>query len=504
MLWPIVIQALRTPQRIAIVDDQRRYSYAQLLGGAMFMAEQIEAASAKAHIGILLPTGGLFPMALLGAWFAKRVAVPLNYLLKSDELSYVIQDSGVDTVITVGPLLKMVQNAAGRTPAIPESIHVICMEDLDFSGLPPLRWPPVSKRDDLAVILYTSGTSGRPKGVMLSQGNFRSNVDAAIEHSKITRFDTFLGVLPQFHSFGLTALTLIPLRIGATVVYTARFIPKQIIRLMRQHRPQIFMAIPSMYAALLTVKSAEPGDFESIRMAISGGEPLPGPTFEACLDKFHLRILEGYGLTETSPATNWCTPTHHRRRSVGPALPGVDIRIIDDHGQMLATNEDGEIVVAGPNVMKGYYRLPKETAEVFTELPVPVQLDANGRLRHRYFRTGDIGHLDDDGFLYITGRKKEMLIVGGENVFPREIEDVLNRHETVRESAVIGQSDEVRGEVPIAFVEILEDCEFDAGRLRLWCREHLAGHKVPRQIKRIAELPRNPTGKVLRRQLLER
>jgi len=476
MLWPIVTQALRTPRRIAVIDDQRQYSYAQLLGGAMFMAEQIESVSAKAHIGILLPTGGLFPMALLGAWLAKRVAVPLNYLLKPDELSYVIQDSGIDTVLTVGPLLKMVQKAAGPTAPIPESIHVVCMDELDFSGLPPLRWPPVAAHDDLAVILYTSGTSGRPKGVMLSQGNFRSNVDAAIEHAEITWVDTFLGVLPQFHSFGLTALTLIPLRVGAKVVYTARFVPKHIVRLLRRHRPHIFMAIPSMYAALLSVKSAGPDDFESIRMPISGGEPLPGATFEACLDKFSLRILEGYGLTETAPAANWCTPTRYRRRSVGPALPGVDIRIVDDEHQTLAANQDGEILIAGPNIMKGYYNLPKETAEVFIDLPAPGQPGDNGQPRRRYFRTGDIGHLDDDGFLYITGRKKEMLIIGGENVFPREIEEVLNRHETVRESAVIGRTDDVRGEVPIAFVEILADCEFDDGSLRAWCREHLAGY----------------------------
>ncbi len=482
-----------------MIDDQGEHSYAKVMGGAMFMAEQIDAVTANRHVGIMLPTGAGFPMALLGAWLAGRVAVPLNYLLKPDELSYVIADSGIDAVLTAGPMLDFVRKAAGDTDPIPPQINLIKLDELDSAGLPPLRWPPRPADDDLAVILYTSGTSGRPKGVMLTHGNLHSNVDAAIVHAELTEADAFLGVLPQFHSFGLTALTLLPLRLGSRIINTRQFLPKRIVGLISKHRPDIIMAIPSMYGALLSVKSGTPDDFRSVRLAISGGEPLPNATFEQFKDRYGVRILEGYGLTETAPISNWCTEKRNRLHSVGPALPGVDIRIVDEHDKLLGPHTDGEVLIAGPNIMRGYYHLPQQTADVFVDLSVPG--DNAAAATKRFFRTGDIGRLDEDGFLYITGRKKEMLIVGGENVFPREIEEVLNQHKTVAESAVIGKIDGVRGEVPVAFVEVNAECSFDETDLRTWCRDRLAGYKVPRQIRLIEQLPRNPTGKILRRQL---
>ena len=325
-------------------------------------------------------------------------------------------------------------------------------------------------------------------------------MDAAIEHAQIKRADTFLGVLPQFHSFGLTALTLIPLRIGARVVYSARFIPKKIVELIREHRPDIVIAVPSMYGALLSVKGATAGDFSRVRLAISGGEPLPQATYEAFLERFELQILEGYGLTETAPITNWSTPKRFVRHAVGPTLPQVHEVIVDDHDRPVEPGREGEILITGPNIMKGYYKLADQTRQVMVDLPNSAS-DGYRRRTRRYFRTGDIGRLDENGFLFITGRKKEMLIIGGENVFPREIEEVLNQHQTVRDSAVIGRTDGVRGEVPVAFVEIQDESPFDATALRAWCRDRLAGYKVPREIRQIDALPRNPTGKILRRQL---
>jgi len=417
--------------------------------------------------------------------------VPLNYLLSKDELRYVIQDSQVDTIITVGPMVDFVGQ-----DAIPDDIHLIRLENADFTGFPPLRWPPNPGSDDLAVILYTSGTSGRPKGVMLTHGNLRSNVEGAITHANLTRADMFLGVLPQFHSFGMTILTLLPMRIGAQVVYAARFVPRRIVELIKKHRPDIFVAIPSMYGALLSVKSAEADDLQSIRLAISGGEALPQDTFERFHERFNVRILEGYGLTETSPASNWSTPDRNRRGAVGQTLPQVDVVIVDDHDHVLPPHAEGEILIAGPNIMAGYFNLPEQTAEVFVDLKV------DGHVEHRrFFRTGDIGKLDEEGYLYITGRKKEMLIIGGENVFPREIEEVLNRHASVAESAVVGKQDGMRGEVAIAFVELEEGSDFDEKALRAWCRDRLAQFKVPREIRLIDALPRNPTGKIMRRKL---
>ena len=503
LLWPIIMQALRHRDRVAVVDDQRKYTFGQVLGGSMFVAEHIDAVTANPHVGILLPTSGAFPIALLGCWLTGRTVVPLNYLLKTQELNYVIRDSGIDTILTTGVMLDFIRkgegDGEGGADPIPPNVRLVLMEDLDFTGWPPLRWPPVSPDDDLAVILYTSGTSGKPKGVMLTHRNLHSNAEAAIVHAELTEAGGFLGVLPQFHSYGLTALTLLPLRLGSMVIYHARFIPRKIVSLIRKYRPEIFMAIPSMYGALLSVKDAKPDDFASIRLAISGGEPLPNATYDTYLERFNLRILEGYGLTETAPISNWCTMTRHRLHSVGPAIPGVEIRIVDEKNRALPADSEGEILIAGSNIMKGYYHLPRQTAEVFVDLASTAD---NGSSRtKRFFRTGDIGKLDEDGFLYITGRKKEMLIVGGENIFPREIEEVLNKHDAVAASAVIGKTDGVRGEVPVAFVELNEDSSFDDAALRAWCRESLAGYKVPREIRQIDQLPRNPTGKILRREL---
>ena len=513
VLWPIVRQAIQSPNKVVAMDDRRRYTFTQLLGGSMFLADQIDLATSASHVGILLPTSGSYAVALMGTWLAKRVAVPLNYLLSPEELVYVIGDSDIDTIITVGPMLDFLKNNASNNhevnlDPIPPGIKLIHIDQLDFSGVPPFRWPPCNSADDLAVILYTSGTSGRPKGVMLTHGNLRSNVEAAVQHANLTKQDTFIGVLPQFHSFGLTALTILPLYIGAKAIYTARFIPKKIISLIRQHKPNILVAVPSMYSALLSVKNAQPEDFKSIRLAVSGGEPLPQATFDQYRNRFDLSLLEGYGLTETAPMTNWCTPECHRLRSVGRTLPGVTVIVVDDHNHPLPLGQEGEILIAGPNIMKGYYKLPKQTHEVFVDLVLPAAVDeksfdrANDQpKKSRFFRTGDIGHLDEKGYLYITGRKKEMLIIGGENVFPREIEEVLNKHTSVNDSAVIGKTDDMRGEVPIAFIELAEGQVFDETLLRSWCRDRLANYKVPREIRLIDVLPRNPTGKILRRNL---
>jgi long-chain acyl-CoA synthetase len=495
LLTTVAKHAVTRGKEVAIIDDQGRYTYQQVVGAAMFIAQEIERMTDRPNVGILLPTGAGAPIAMLGCWLARRTAIPFNYLLNKDELAWVIGDSDIDLLISVGPMLDFV----GGRDILPWGVQVLDMAELDFTGPPPLRWPPIFDGDETAVILYTSGTSGRPKGVMLTHDNIERNAWAGIEHSRIVSADVFLGVLPQFHSFGLTALTMIPLAVGARVVYTARFIPAKVIDLIRKHKPQVIMAVPSMYGALLSVKKAEPTDFESVRFAISGGEPLPSSVFEAYMDRFNLKLLEGYGLTETSPAMNWATNDRWKRHSVGQSLPGQTTVIVDDANRILPTNTEGEIMTAGPFVMKGYYKRPDLTAGVMCDLQVP---DEEGVTRTRtFFRTGDIGRIDDDGYLYITGRKKEMLIIGGENVFPREIEEIINRHPDVRDAAVIGRQDDMRGEVPIAFVEMEEGKAFDEAGIRKLCRDNLAGYKVPKEIRVLPALPRNGTGKILRRQL---
>jgi long-chain acyl-CoA synthetase len=282
-------------------------------------------------------------------------------------------------------------------------------------------------------------------------------------------------------------LTLLPLAVGCKAVYTAKFVPRRIVELARKESPTALIAIPSMYNALMMVKDGKPDDFARLRFAVSGGEPLPRAVFEGFRAKFGVTLNEGYGLTETSPVTNWCRPHEYRERTVGKPLPEIDQRIVGPDGRVLGPNEDGEIRMKGPNIMSGYHQLPEETAKTFDELG--------------YFKTGDMGRFDSDGYLYITGRIKEMLIIGGENVFPREIEEVLIRHPSVKDAAVIGLHDESRGEVPLAFVELHDGEAFDGASIRAFCREHLAQFKVPREIRWIEALPRNATGKIVRRQL---
>ncbi|MBX3385051.1 MAG: AMP-binding protein [Phycisphaeraceae bacterium] len=484
---PILRRLLFHPFRPAIVDDIRSYKGIELLVAAMHVAREIDRRSKKPHVGLLLPTSGAFPIAALGAWIAGRVVVPLNYLLKPDELQFVVEDAELDAVITVGPMLDFV-----KEEGTPKGVDLIRLDQMSFKGMPPLRWPHRANPDDLGVLLYTSGTSGKPKGVMLTHGNIAANIRQVLDFVDFSTRDVMLGVLPQFHSFGITALTLLPLSAGIKVVYTARFMPAKIMKLMRDHRPTILIAIPSMYNALLHAKDAQKEDFASLRYVVSGGEPLPQAVFDGFRDRFGVTINEGYGLTETAPISNWCRPHEFRRGSVGKPVgagpSAVRERIVDvDTGKDLGPNQDGEVRIAGPNVMRGYFKREEETRAMFDE--------------QGFLRTGDIGRMDDDGHLYITGRLKEMIIVGGENVFPREIEEVLNRHPTVKASGVVGGHDPMRGEVPVAFVEINDDAEFDERSIITFCREHLAGYKVPRSVKRLDALPRNPTGKVMRREL---
>ncbi|MEL7474583.1 MAG: AMP-binding protein, partial [Planctomycetota bacterium] len=308
--WPILKTCLSRRRQTLLSDDRRTYTGRDLLGGALYIAQLIEERSSSPVVGGLLPTSGATAMAALGAWLAGRAFCPFNFLLTPDELDYVIRDSETDLLLTSDLLLQ----ATGHDPRGPS---VVKLEDVSFKGFPPLRWPAVRGEDDLAVLLYTSGTSGRPKGVMLSHGNLSSNVRQCVEHVHFTPDDTLLGVLPQFHSFGLTVLTLLPMTVGCGAVYSARFVPQQIVRMFRKHRPTVFVGIPSMYNAMLSVKSAKAEDFASVRIAVSGGEPLPDDVAKRFKERFGVTIAEGYGLTETAPVSNMCCPTEYRPHTVG-------------------------------------------------------------------------------------------------------------------------------------------------------------------------------------------
>lgn len=491
--WPILRRLLTHPLSTVAADDFRRWRGVDVVVAALHIADALEDRCRTETVGLMLPTSGLAPAAMLAGWMLGKTVVPLNFLLRRDELQHVVSDCGADTVVTVGPMLEYVATGG----KIPSGVEYLKVEDLDMKRPPRPRWPSlrgvgVSEREP-AVILYTSATSGRPKGVVLTHRNLSANVAQCVEWADFTARDTLVGVLPQCHSFGLTVLTLLPLTVGCKVVYSAKFVPAQVVRLIREHRPTLFVAIPTMYGALLSVKSAQADDFSSIKFLVSGGEPLPEAVAHRFEERFGKRIAEGYGLTETSPVTNWCRPHEYKSHSVGRPLPGVRQRIVetlaDGTERDLPTGMDGEVRMKGPNIFERYLGLPDETAAAF---------DADG-----WFRTGDMGRFDEDGHLYITGRIKEMLIVGGENVFPREIEEALNQHPSVAMSGVIGVRDDARGEVPVAFVQLREGATATEKELRQWCRERIANYKVPAMVRFMDELPKGPTGKVLRRALRE-
>jgi long-chain acyl-CoA synthetase len=293
-------------------------------------------------------------------------------------------------------------------------------------------------------------------------------------------------VIPQFHSFGFTVMTVTPLILGASAWYLPRFSPAAVVSTIAEKRVTVLLAVASMYGALARMKEADPAALASLKLAISGGEPLPLRIARPFKERFGIDIMEGYGLTETSPVVSVNLPWGHRSGSVGRALPGIVVTTVDENGRSLPPGHEGELVIRGHCVMCGYHNRPEATAAV---------------IREGALHTGDVGRVDPDGFIHITGRAKEMMIVGGENVFPLEIETALCDHPAISEAAVVGVPDDVRGEVPLAYVVLHEGATLSDHEIRSFCRQRLPGYKVPREIRVAQELPRGPTGKILKRAL---
>lgn len=472
-------------QRLAVDDGRTPLTYARLTSLAMVLRDVLLRETQLDRVGVMLPASAAFPAALFGTLWASKTVIPLNFLLSSSELARIAEDAGLDLILTIEHFRELVEPLPVRKVYME---HLPLKRKVFFTLLRRTPAPPVVREDDTAVLLYTSGTTAEPKGVELTYGNLHSNCMDTIEMLRIDPEQRFLNILPPFHVFGLTANVLVPVCLGATVFAIPRFSPVALLKAVPEHRITVMMAIPSMYAALLRSKSATPETFVSIYLAISGGEPLPEKLRVAVAERFGLTLYEGYGLTETSPVVSVNTPHAHRAGSVGKPIPHVEVRLVDDQDVDVPPDGEGEILVRGPGVMKGYYRKPEETARVLTP--------------DRWFRTGDIGRLQD-GFLSITGRRKEMLIIGGENVFPREIEAVLEDHPAVLQAAVIGVPDESRGEAPIAFVILKDGASVEEIELRNHAKKALAGFKVPKRVVIREELPTTPTGKILKRRLKE-
>jgi long-chain acyl-CoA synthetase len=479
---PLFAHAAKQPNDVAIIDDSGRYTHQQLAAMVAGLGMYLSMQTSKDKVGLLLPAGVGFAASFYGTLLAGKSVVPINFLLGDREVAHVIADSGIDTIVSIPQL-------AGRLKDTPLKV-------VDLTALP--KPPPMSitpkfpspRADDLAVLMYTSGTSALPKGVMLTYGNLQSDVESAIAHAQLQGRHKFLGVLPLFHSTGLLATLIAPVTLGSQAIYMARFSPVAVLNAVREHQISIIAAVPSMYAAIVRLKSAVPEDFKPLYAAISGGEPLPAAVGEAFHAKFQQPIYEGYGLTETIGPIAFNVPGAIKQGSVGRLIPGASAKIVDDDGNTVPPGQSGEIWLKGPMVMKGYYNLPNETAAALT---------GDG-----FFKSGDLGFVDPDGYLHVTGRKKELIIVAGEKAVPREIEDVLLRHPAVADAAVVGKKDPSRGEVVVAFVIPKEGQTVKPDELRDFARSQgLMQWKIPREVTVVQDLPRSPTGKVLKRVLAQ-
>ncbi len=486
MLIEILLeQTRRSPEALVGRDEGRELNYARFTTFARAIRRLVNKETHCPRVGMMLPASVAGLGTLTGILWAGKTIVPINFLLQPHELKAVIHDAGIDLIITTRHLMNLAEQLSVRTIYLEKAGLGRRFLWEKLSRIPE---PPPVSMEDTAAVVYTSGTFGQPKGVCLSYSNFISNARAAIEHLRITSDNHLLGILPPFHVFGLTVLCFIPFLLGAPVTFLPRFSPQAAYRAVASGDITIMMGVPSMYASIARLKELRSEHFDNLKLAISGGEPLPRSVYELFYERTGIRLLEGYGLTETSPVISADRPWDHRPGTVGPPLPEVEIQVRDDEGRKLKPKQDGELFVRGPLVMQGYYNRPEETAAV---------IDKEG-----WFRTGDLVRVDTDDYITITGRVKELIIVGGENVYPREVENVLEQHPALAESAVVGQPDSRRGEIVVAYATLHEGASVTPEELRQFCHKHLAGFKVPRQIHILPELPRGSTGKILKRQLV--
>ena len=484
----------KRPQKIALFWGEREYSYAELWRQCVLVSDQLQhrfEVRPGDRVGLWLKNCPEFIPALFGILRAGAVVVPINNFFKPDEVNYILSDAGIDVLITdaeLGAHHRALENARPNL----KLFRVEQLEGLETgSGNPVSDVPnpsfPQRAESDLAVIIYTSGTTGRPKGAMLSHGNLLHNVESCRIVLQTVAADRFAVLLPLFHSYMLTVGLLLPLLVGGSLVLVKSLHPvRNVLQEVLQRQATVIPAIPQFYRSMVNAPIHVP---LPLRICISGAAPLPVQVLKEFEAKFHIPLIEGYGLSEASPVVTK-NPLDRTRKagSIGLPIPNVEVSIQDDAGRELGTNVIGEVCVRGGNVMLGYWKLPEETAKV---------------MRNGWLLTGDIGYRDDEGYYFITDRKKDMLLVNGINVYPREIEEILYQFPGVKEAAVVGKADPRRGEQPIAFVAANDGAVLDEKAMQHFVRQKLADYKVPRKVVVLPALPRNATGKILKTTLRE-
>jgi long-chain acyl-CoA synthetase len=470
----------------ALRMDEAHLSYDEFRDAALRVAASLRARGIEPgdRVGMVLPNVLSFPVVFYGALLAGAAVVPMNPLLKAREVEYYLRDSGARLVVTGEQSAEPVTEAAGTVgieavtvgPAMPDAL--LADEPLDA---------PVERADDdTAVILYTSGTTGQPKGAELTHAGLNSNARTTQETLlEGTPDDVIMGCLPLFHVFGLTCSLNAGVLSGATLTLIPRFDGGKALSVVERDGVTVFQGVPTMFSAMLHQPDATDHDMSSLRLCVSGGSAMPVEVMRSFEETFGCIVLEGYGLSETSPVASFNHPHAERKPgSIGTPIRGVELRLVDDEGKDVDTGEVGEIAIRGENVMKGYWNRPEDTAKAIPD---------------GWFRTGDLARQDEDGYFFIVDRKKEMIIRGGYNVYPREIEEALYEHPAVAEAACIGIKHPDLGEEVAAAVALKPGASAEPGELQAFVKERVAAYKYPRHVWLVDALPKGPTGKILRR-----
>ncbi|MFA4991594.1 MAG: long-chain fatty acid--CoA ligase [Candidatus Omnitrophota bacterium] len=496
--------AERFSDRTALLFSDRKMSYKELREMSARLSQGLKnlGVRKKDRVAIFLYNCPEFIIGYFAAINIEAVCVPVNNMLKEEELGFILKDSGAGVIMTSVMYLDIINSARLKCPDLR---HVIITDGLmpdtiNFYEViersPARKEEAAADPDDTASILYTSGTTGDPKGAMLTHKNFLSNVKSCVAGIHASDKDNFICVLPMFHSFAFTVCVILPLSAGASVTIVEHLRPfRRVVRNVIKKKVTIFVGIPAIFNVLAHMQI--PHVFTSrvlklidpLRLCVSGAAALPAEVLKAFEDKFKVPLLEGYGLTETSPVVS-LNPMRGPRKpgSVGLPIEGVEVKVVDDKGKDLKQGETGELLVKGDNVMRGYFNNDSATREF---------------IKDKWLYTGDISRIDEDGYIYIVDRKKDMINVRGLNVYPAEIERILLRHPKIKEAAVVRVVDKLKGEVPKAVLVLKENETLGTTDVVKYLREHLASFKIPKFVEFRPSLPRTATGKVLKRQLSE-
>ncbi|GAB3529237.1 long-chain-fatty-acid--CoA ligase [Arthrobacter monumenti] len=484
----LVQSAASNPDKVAIKMDDIELGYGVIEGLSQRVAGLLQANDIQPgdRVALISPNIPPMPAVYYGILRYGAVVVPLNPLLKAREVEFHLKDAGAKLAFAFEGVLGEVQEGAKAS-----GVEVVSM-DASFAkmlgGHDAVSAVAEADPSDTAVILYTSGTTGRPKGAELTHENLRSNAELSRSLFSITPDDVLFGGLPFFHIFGQTCALNSAVSAGATITILPKFDPVKAMEIIQRDKVTIFLGVPTMYIGLLGVPDRDNYDVSALRMAASGGAALPLEVLRGFESSFDATLLEGYGLSETSPVVCFNQMDGIRKPgSIGTAVRGAELRVLNEEGQDVPPGEVGELAVSGGYVMKGYWNNPEAT-----EAAIP----------DGWFRTGDMARVDEDRVFFIVDRKKDMILRGGYNVYPREVEEVLYEHPAVSEAAVLGQPDELHGEEVVAVVVLKEDAEpVEPEEIRDFVADRIAAYKYPRRVVIADELPKGPTGKILKREI---